>query len=67
MMIDKSNLPLVLHHPSNVKGTLVVKEQAQVSAIRFSPTSLPTGRQACPIAGDFPQESEALHSLFFYD
>ena len=41
MMIGKGNLPLSLRHPSNVKGALVVKGQAEVSAIRFSPTSLP--------------------------
>ena len=45
MIIGKGNLPLSLHHPSNVKGTFVVKGQAEVSAIRFSPTSLPDRRE----------------------
>jgi len=31
----------------------MVEGQDEVSAIRFSPTSLPTGRQACPIPVGF--------------
>jgi hypothetical protein len=40
---------------------LAVERQAEVSAIRFSPTPLPD-------SGKLPLESEALHGIeFFYD
>jgi hypothetical protein len=41
MRFGKGNLSTSLIHPFNVKGNLVVREQIEVSAIRFSTTSLP--------------------------